>query len=201
MNKLLPPVLIGFALDPVEVVAPVLSIHQPYAFAIVQRGKWIENRNYALPKQYRGPVFIHASKTTVTFRDVCVHENGCPPEIGDYVSGFGSDSFGAIVGTAWIVGNIHEDCERLSGLVGPNGKPIEDERTCETTRQLALSSEWFFGPWGWILDDMKPIVPVSFKGHQGFRPSVKESLSVRYFDMNFDVCQKQFRQKQFRKVH
>lgn len=43
---------------------PALSIRQPWAWAIMEAGKDIENRTWST--SYRGPVFIHAAKVRDT---------------------------------------------------------------------------------------------------------------------------------------
>lgn len=43
-----------------------LSIHQPWATAILQLGKDIENRSW--PTNYRGPLLIHASKSDASYK-------------------------------------------------------------------------------------------------------------------------------------
>jgi len=42
---------------------PTLSIRQPWAIAILQYGKDVENRQWKFGKKYRGPILLHASKT------------------------------------------------------------------------------------------------------------------------------------------
>jgi len=50
---------------------PVLSIRQPWAWAIVHAGKDIENRNW--PTRFRGRFLIHAAKgcTREEYLDAC----------------------------------------------------------------------------------------------------------------------------------
>src|SRR5580704_17656926 len=42
-----------------------LSIHQPWAWAILHAGKTVENRTW--PTRYRGPLLIHASKARSSY--------------------------------------------------------------------------------------------------------------------------------------
>ena len=42
-----------------------LSIHQPWAWAILHSGKTVENRTW--PTRYHGPLLIHASKTRSSY--------------------------------------------------------------------------------------------------------------------------------------
>jgi hypothetical protein len=42
-----------------------LSIHQPWAWAILHAGKTVENRTWST--KYRGPLLIHASKTRTSY--------------------------------------------------------------------------------------------------------------------------------------
>lgn len=115
-----------------------LSIRQPWAWAIMNAGKNIENR----PRNfnYRGPICIHASKSVppVAYLLAC-HEvtkitgrNHMPPLL--------TDDFprGGIIGTAEIV-----DCVTASG------------------------SPWFFGPFGLVLQNIKPVDFIPIRGALG----------------------------------
>jgi len=42
-----------------------LSIHQPWAWAILHAGKTVENRTWST--RYRGPLLVHASKTKASY--------------------------------------------------------------------------------------------------------------------------------------
>src|SRR5450432_4191665 len=44
-----------------------LSIHQPWAWAILHAGKGVENRSW--PTRYRGPLLVHASKSRASYEE------------------------------------------------------------------------------------------------------------------------------------
>ena len=99
-----------------------LSIRQPWAWLILNRGKDIENRVWKT--QFRGPVLIHAAKgmtfdeyhEAARFVRVNVHPGiSLPP--------FDSLPRGGIVGRAEITGCVDDSC-----------------------------SPWFVGPWGFMLE-------------------------------------------------
>ncbi len=123
---------------------PAISIRQPYAWAIIFAGKRVENRDW--PTNVRGPIYIHAAKGMSIaeyddfeyFYDISIR----------LPSGFKSMPEcparehllrGGIVGTATLV-----DCVKQH------------------------SSPWFFGKYGFVLEDVKPHEFVPYKGQLGF---------------------------------
>ena len=109
-----------------------ISIRQPWAWAIMNVGKDIENRKWFT--SHRGPILIHASKgcTQAEFkhfffwwRDEFPHDPlaniKLPPQLDDLPRG-------GIVGIADLV-----DCVSES------------------------SSPWFFGKFGFVLDKVEPV--------------------------------------------
>lgn len=115
-----------------------LSIRQPWAWHILNSGKDIENRDW--PTRFRGRVLIHASKgmTRAEYED-------------------GQDPLWAHKGPVIELPPI-ERLER-GGIVGSVG--IVD---C-----VAVSdSRWFFGRFGFVLRDPKPMPFVPWKGQLGF---------------------------------
>lgn len=121
----------------------LLSIRQPWAWAIVQGGKDVENRSY--PTRYRGTVLIHASKgcTRAEYEEACesiaeIAHLTPPPLTGI--------ERGGIIGKAVI-----------GACVANHPSP------------------WFFGPWGFVLTDVQPVLFKPFKGGLGL---VKMQASV-----------------------
>lgn len=116
-----------------------LSIRQPWAWAIINAGKDIENRSW--PTKQRGLICIHASKavpptrylldcyevTRITGRD------NMPPKLAD------DFHRGGIIGTAEIV-----DCVEAS------------------------ESPWFFGRYGFVLANVQAVGFIPVKGALGF---------------------------------
>ena len=115
-----------------------LSIRQPWAWLILNAGKDIENRDWAT--NVRGHILIHASK------------------------GMTRDEYEGAQDTLW---DIHEDRIRFpafaelerGGFVG----------TVEIADCVAESSSpWFFGNYGFVLRDPKPMPFIPYKGRLGF---------------------------------
>lgn len=115
-----------------------LSIRQPWAWHILHSGKDIENRDWHT--RVRGRILIHASKGMT--RD----------EYED-----GQDPLWAIGGPTIELPEIHE-LDR-GGLVGT--VEIVD---CVT----ASDSPWFYGRFGFVLRDPKPIPFIVYRGQLGF---------------------------------
>jgi hypothetical protein len=120
-----------------------LSIRQPWAWAIINAGKDVENRDW--PTRFRGPVCIHAAKgmTAAEFNDFMrtIHHVSLtrPFPKGTMVPDPPSLLRGGIIGTAEIV-----DCVEAS------------------------DSPWFFGRYGFVLRNARPVDFIPVKGALGF---------------------------------
>jgi hypothetical protein len=84
-----------------------LSIHQPWAWAILHAGKNVENRSW--PTRYRGPLLIHASKNRATYdqeakRDWEAIYGIALPRLEEL-------TFGAVIGAVELV-----DCQPVSRI-------------------------------------------------------------------------------------
>lgn len=139
----------GFELDISDLLSPekpvriwrVLSVRQPWAWAIVNGWKNIENRDWST--RIRGPILIHASKK-VTFADYqafCIF----------------------IVGFSWGLDVLHalpeiEDLQR-GGVVG-----AATILNCVDHHE----SDWFTGDYGFVLADQRTVPFVPLKGRLGF---------------------------------
>ena len=122
-----------------------LSIRQPWAYAIVSNRKTIENRDWST--NFRGEICIHAAKTLIK-RDFYddrkfIIETQDPKIWGNEFLDLDEmqkfGCFGAIIGTANIVDCISES-----------------------------ESPWFFGKYGFVLENIKTIEPIQCKGALGF---------------------------------
>jgi hypothetical protein len=122
-----------------------ISIRQPWAWAIVTPGvnKDIENRDWRTG--FRGGVAIHASKgmTRGEYED-CLSTMHAISRSHPFPSGLELPAFdelerGGIVGVAAIV-----DC-------------VDDS-----------VSPWFFGKWGFVLQNARPVPFIPVKGQLGF---------------------------------
>lgn len=120
-----------------------ISIRQPWAWAIINAGKDIENRSW--PTRFRGSVCIHAAKgmTREEYRSCLgfAHSLYCtkPFPRGLTMPEFGDLQRGGIIGVATIV-----DCVSES------------------------DSPWFFGNYGFVLADVHPVDFIPVKGALGF---------------------------------
>ena len=117
-----------------------LSIHQPWAWAILQAGKTIENRTWST--KHRGPILVHASKSRASYdREKQL----------DWKALYGVDlppweelETGAVVGVVDVV-----DC------VSPT-----------SSRAIRLNP-WTEGPVCWVLANPRPFPePIPFRGAQ-----------------------------------
>lgn len=114
-----------------------LTIRQPWAWAICESGKRIENRTWA--PSYRGPLLIHAGKGCTTAElDAAIlwmRARGLPaPSLLDYAT----MPRGAVVAVAELVDVVRES-----------------------------DDPWFCGPVGWVLEGVRKVPPLHVRGAQG----------------------------------
>lgn len=120
-----------------------LSIRQPWAWAILRAGKDIENRDW--PTKVRGRVLIHASKGMTQdewadgFETIRSAGREDPRELYLNFPSFYAIERGGIVGEVEIVDCVDES-----------------------------ESPWFFGRYGFVLRNPKPLPFVPYKGRLGF---------------------------------
>lgn len=129
----------------------VLTVRQPWAWAIIHGGKDVENRVRNIAGSYRGPVAIHAGlapfeqHNSASRAHKAVHGTETTTEL----------VFGAIIGAVDLVG-VHLD-------EGPGSWDAHDAVCCE--------SEWAEGG-VWHLEFANPrrlLAPISYKGALGLR--------------------------------
>lgn len=127
-----------------------LSIRQPWAWAIINAGKRIENRSRRV--NYRGPICIHASSTwksveynSLIYASHDVVANDHWPE-GVVIPEWKRQNFptGGIVATADLV-----DCVSHQPYAG------------------IRKNQWFFGPYGLVLENVQPVEFIPVKGALG----------------------------------
>lgn len=133
-----------------------LSIRQPWAWAILNAGKDIENRDW--PTRFRGAVCIHAAKgmTRAEYED-CLstcHEisRSKPFPSGLTMPPFAELQRGGIVGVADIIGCVENS-----------------------------ASPWYFGRYGFVLRNVHVVDFIPVKGALGFfdwRPNVIQPKEV-----------------------
>lgn len=118
---------------------PCLSIRQPWAWLIVQGHKPVENRTWSTP--FRGELLIHAGKT-MSRRYYDQFQQDLMAMLGaeaPQLPAFDDLPLGGIIGTATMT-----DC-------------VERH-----------PSPYFFGPFGFVLRDAKPLTFVPYRGMLGF---------------------------------
>lgn len=122
-----------------------LSIHQPWAHAILHLGKSVENRTWSTP--YRGPLLIHAAKSRASYD--CWTPKRWQEGFLCELPPWESLAKGAIVGRVELVDCVRVDPGRPGFLpgVGPN--------------------VWVEGPVCWVLRNPVAFeVPVPYRGMQ-----------------------------------
>lgn len=87
----------------------ILTVRQPWAYAIMHGGKRVENRVRNLAGGYRGPVAIHAGavydKTADDHPEIRELARRCGVEsISDYLISYGHDAYRCIIGVVDLVG-------------------------------------------------------------------------------------------------
>jgi hypothetical protein len=125
----------------------VISVRQPWAWAIVYAGKDVENRTW--PTRYRGPVFIHAGVAFDGRKDDALDD------AADWAR------------RAGIEAPTLDQLQR-GGIIG-----IADIVGCVTS----MDSRWFCGPYGFVLRNARPLPFVPCKGQLGFFPAPAAALA------------------------
>ena len=123
-----------------------LTLHQPWAFLVARGEKLIENRSWKPPEWLMGQYFaIHAGKAWDDSKLDFIRDNyeGLMPT-KHYCTVAES---GMLIGIVQLVAVVssQEEAERLSPGHG----------------------KWFFGPYGWVLEDASRLNPViECRGYQ-----------------------------------
>lgn len=131
-----------------DLPSKALSIRQPWAWAIVHAGKDIENRDW--PTRYRGSVCIHAAK------------------------GMGKAEYSAAASFITRTLGQAPDQEWLSRWHGVCAAPYRLDRggivgVAEIVGCVEASdSPWFFGRYGFVLRNARPVPFLPVKGSLGF---------------------------------
>ena len=154
-----------------------LTLRQPWAWAVLHAGKWVENRTWRPPAAILGePFAIHAGFKAPDAEDVATALRRAaaggsalaPPERFDR---------GCVVGIATVVGFVEVDDDRAvrRQLFPGRGAAQGDELA-----RRAMASPWFIGPVGMVLADVRALpVPVPCRGTLGFwklPPEVEEAV-------------------------
>ena len=119
---------------------PALSIRQPWAWLIVNGYKDIENRDWST--NFRGTVLIHAGKAIDHQADADL-ALGLHPVTGNSID------------PAYPIPPTYE----TGGIVG-----VVEIVDCITSS----SSEWFVGPYGFLIRNARPLTFAPLRGYLGF---------------------------------
>lgn len=120
----------------------IISVRQPWAWAIINAGKDIENRSW--PTKLRGRILVHASlkhdglDATYYMHDILRILRWSDNDVRDRLSLHPVER-GGIIGSAEVV-----DCIARS------------------------ASPWFVGPYGFVLRDPRPLPFIPLRGRLGF---------------------------------
>lgn len=124
----------------------ILTVRQPWAYAIIHLGKDVENRTRNIAGAYRGPVAIHAAKSKLGTFDAS-HAELWPYSPRKHV-------LGAIIGVVDLV-DVHMD----------------DTEPCNGPIRLGICSRWAEpGMHHLVLANPRPLVePIPYRGALGLR--------------------------------
>jgi hypothetical protein len=122
----------------------ILTVRQPWAWAIIHAGKDVENRARNIAGAYRGPVAIHAAKV------LDLHSARSIPYLWRQFHDSGQEAFGAIIGVVDLV-DVH----------GPHPEP----------RCGGVRSPWAQrDAWHMVVENPRALAePIAFKGALGLR--------------------------------
>lgn len=118
-----------------------LTLHRPWAWAVVFGGKRIENRPWKPPQKFIGErIVIHAGR---------VFDDEAAAMICELL---GLDELPAPANDEGLIGSA-----RIAGFVtSPAQMPLTPDQ-----------ARWFSGPYGWQLEDVKPFrAPIPCRGFQ-----------------------------------
>lgn len=140
-----------------EMIVKAISIHQPWAWAILDptARKTVENRTW--PTSHRGALLIHASKSRASYmREKLID---WPAVYGVPLPPWGTLTTGAILGVVEVV-----DCLRLAEWRARRAAGC----ILAALAEPIMTTAWAEGPVCWILENPRQFVtPVPWRGQQG----------------------------------
>ena len=148
-----------------------LTLWRPWPAAIIHSTKRVENRTWVPPRWLLGKDFaLHAGKVV----DKDTVEDLASDALG-LEAGITPDLLPGGLGIVAVV--------RLSGYVSElGGSRVCTGITPERAREI-IESEWYCGPVGWVLDNIRPLSePVVCKGAQGLwsvTPDMADDILAR----------------------
>lgn len=149
----------------------VLTVRQPWAWAIVNGGKGVENRVRNIAGQYRGPLAIHAGLTFDGYSEDKTSSWEIRRAITTEEQGYPADD-----GQVWASECIEEDDPRYAArgaIIGVvNLRASHHAEFCtEADRRGHVCSVWAEpGVWHLELEDPRALAePIPFRGALGIR--------------------------------
>jgi hypothetical protein len=141
-----------------------LSLWRPWPAAFLQADKRIENRPWEIT--YRGDVVFHAAqkfdRDAVPMIQRVARQGGFP-----LISGVRTaHPAGALVFVATVVG-----CLPYSEVTRVGAAATRDQTNGSTSPEStfwARQQWWAFGPWCAVLENVRPLAPIPWKGAQGW---------------------------------
>lgn len=133
----------------------ILTVRQPWAWAIIHGGKDIENRSMNIAGNYRGPVAIHAGKKRHS-DSWALFERTAPNAQALRDQATIETAFGSIIGVVDLV-----DVHRCLG----------SEEDCSSATGSFPCSAWAFKTekFHLVFANPRPIQPIPYKGFLGLR--------------------------------
>jgi len=144
-----------------------LTLWRPWAHWVAQGFKRIENRPWTPPSwMYGKHIAIHAGKAWDPDAEQFV-ANGPHRDI---LRRDATHVDSAIIGVGRLVGCVTE-VDSPDMLDNTKRWVSEDETVMEVKllegfKPTEMDLEWFVGPFGWLLTDLRPIEPVKCRGYQ-----------------------------------
>jgi hypothetical protein len=131
---------------------PALTLRQPWAFAVTDLDKLVENRDFRPSHRFiGGPLAIHAGKTIETDDILELRRRGHQVPLAHELV------LGAVVAVVTLRGTV------------------------SAVHQLAdAQQQWFCGPFGWLMADVAVLPePIPCRGHQALwylPPDVEDAV-------------------------
>lgn len=156
----------------------ILTVRQPWAWAIIHGGKDVENRTRNIAGDYRGPVAIHVAKRLPPFQEHWDAGTAIAAIAGRRPLFHDMRSMGAIIGVVDLI-DVHS-ASVIGGCGRMDNNCAEHPAGCRHH-----CSPWAMGPAadGWfqhlVLADPRPLAdPIPYRGALGLRTLDGETVRL-----------------------
>lgn len=161
--------------DPsIQQTISALTIHQPWAWAICEAGRNLENRDWRPPPYiaYQS-IAIHSGRKWTRNEKIEASALACELH-PDYEVPLGEEGyvFGSVVALARVVGFVDLDLREERGpysfdMETSRGHVCVGGRLSRREVEEAVTSRWFRGPCAWLLSDIRCLrEPIEVRGFQ-----------------------------------